>query len=67
MAPLDSTYCMPTPVTAYIPQPIDIDEEDFPEQEFAQGYVISDTYDENDAFFRYESYDDYINCYIWPE
>ena len=52
MAPLDSTYWAPTPVTAYIPHPIEIDEEDFSQQQFAQGYDILDTYDDNEAFFR---------------
>ena len=66
MAPLDSTYWVPVPVTAYIPHPIEIDQEDFPQQ-FAQGYVISDTFDDNEEFFRYASYEDYIDCYVWPD
>ena len=67
MAPLDSTYWAPTPVTAYIPHPIEINEEDFPEKQFVQCYNISDTYNDNESFFGYASYDDYINCYVWPE
>ena len=50
----------------YIPYPIEIDQEDFPQQQSAQGYDILDTYDNNEAFFRYASYEDYIDCYIWP-
>ena len=67
MTPLDGTYWVPAPVTAYIPHPIEINQEDFSQQQFAQGYDISDMYDNNEEFFRYASYEDYIDCYVWPD
>ena len=50
MAPLDITYWAPTPVTAYIPHPIEFHPEDFPQQQFGQKDHNFDTYDDSKEF-----------------
>ena len=66
MAPLDITYWVPTPVTAYIPHTIEFDPEDFPQQQFGQDHN-TDTYDDTKEFLGYPSYEAYIDCYMWPK
>ena len=57
---------MPSPVTAYIPHPIEFDPEDFPQQQFGQDHN-SETYGNSEEFLRYPSYEAYLDCYIWPD
>ena len=66
MAPLDIRYWAPTPVTLYIPNPIEFDPNDFSQQQFGQQNHNLDTYDDSEEYLGYPSYKAYIDCFVWP-
>ena len=64
MGPKENANWVPMPVYPYIPYPTALFPVQFPQ---SQQDIDLDSYDESEEYLGYPSYNNYIDCYVWPE
>ena len=64
MGPKENTNWVPAPVYRYIPYSTALFPIKFPQ---SQQDIDLDSYDNSEEYLGYLLYDDYIDCYMWPE